>query len=820
MKLSTKFLLFVIPAISLSLFLLGLVAYTQLKETTEEKLLARMANQVSEASTLLQSKTTQAIKDGALIANLQLLKKYMVMADEDQRLLLLYPAMIRSLGAIQNILPEYFEIRIILPDGYEEVRSVTESIPNETEQEYETELFRRMRDSDKTSVQVLTNPDTGGYTLYAARPIKLRDPYLDTINATPTLRGYLVISVSLHDLQKLIVETLSVDRGFVAAYLPNGHRVFASSPAAIPSLPARYLEGDTTIFRDNHYVYYKSTGDQLLHFVSIIHTSEITSATNQLARKIALITGMTLLGITILLYMLMRLMVINPIEMLIEMSKKVSTGNLEVRNPHHKEDEFGNLGDSFERMAENLKKNSEQIKIMAFRDSLTGTPNRAMFSSYIKRVTARAERNNEQYALLFIDVDNFKTINDTKGHEVGDILLRDISARLESQIRNSDFLTEDITGSNLIQDSANLLARLGGDEFTVLLPDLKDPLIAGKIAQRMIDVISRAFVINGEKLYVGASIGITVYPIDSKDDGELLRFADIAMYHAKQNGKNNYQFYQESFNEKIQKTLGIETRLREATANNSLYLEYQPQVELKTGKVVGVEALLRWNDRVLGKMGPAEFIPIAENCGEIIALGDWVINEACRQQAEWIKAGITGITMSVNVSSIQFERQDVSQIVESALQYYQVPPEMFEVEITESTTMNDPVTAIVKLNKVRDIGISIALDDFGMGFSSLSHLLQFPINVLKIDRQFVLDILTKKNSLALVQTIIAMAHNLDMMVIAEGVEEWDQVDLLASLECDVIQGYVFSRPLGKDKIPDFIVQQNSLSLSLQKTVKL
>ena len=808
MRLSAKLLLFVIPVISVSLLILGTIAYWQLKQTTEEKLLANMENTARQADMLLVSKINQAVKDSSLIASTQLLKKYVLVPDEDQRLLLFYPSLIRVIGDIQKILPDYYEIRLIFPDGYEEVRRVVGNIPNKSEEEHASELYRLIRSNENISAHVLLNPDTSAYTLYISHPLILRDPNFETINAKPRLRAFLVITVSLADLQKYIVENHPGDHGYLAGFWPDGTVVFNSGGDAIPNLPVNFLSGQSQLVRESDNIFYRASSNQLINIVSILHAHELAAATNRLAAIIALITCLTLLGLSALLYVLMRIMVINPINQLMDMSKEIGHGNLQVINRHDKNDEFGDLGASFEQMANSLRENGEQIKTLAYRDALTGTPNRAMFHQYLKRVTARAMRNDEQYALLFIDIDDFKIINDTKGHAIGDLLLQEISTRINSKIRNSDFIAEDITGSRLLNADANLLSRLGGDEFTILLPALEDPLAAGTVARRLIEMFSNPFHIEGEKLHVGVSIGITVYPADSQDADELLRFADMAMYHAKELGKNNYQFYQEAMNETIHKKMNIVARLREAIGNKSLYLEYQPQVELKTNRIVGVEALLRWQDSELGKIPPDEFIPIAESSGEILAIGEWVIHEACRQQAEWIKQGFNTITMSVNVSSVQFERQDVSTIVSRALARYNLSPGLFEVEITESTTMNDPEQATIKLNQVRSEGLSIALDDFGTGFSSLSHLLQFPINVLKVDRKFVINILTHKDSLSLVTTIVAMAHNLRMKVIAEGVEDQDQVDLLRSIHCDLIQGYVFSRPLAATDIPEILNRFN------------
>ena len=819
MRLSAKLLLYVIPMISASLLILGTVAYWQLKQTTEEKLLENMEIIASQADMILAAKIKQAVKDSLLISSTQLLKKYVLMPDEDQRLLLFYPSLMRALGDIQKILPDYYEIRLILPDGYEEVRRVVGVIPNKSEEEQNSELFSLIRNNEQISAHILLNPDTNAFTLYISHPLILRDPNLDAIIAKPSLRAFLVISVGLQELQKYIDENRPGEDGDISGILPGGTVVFNSNGVAIPPLPVNFLSAQERLVRDDNYIFYRASSNQLINFVSILHLHELESATNRLALNVTVIAVLSLMGLTALLYTLMRMMVIKPINQLMDMSKQISYGNLQVFNQHHERDEFGDLGASFEKMATSLRESGEQIKALAYRDTLTGTPNRIMFNQYLKRVTSRASRNDEQYALLFIDIDDFKIVNDTKGHAVGDLLLQEIAARINDQIRNSDFIEEDITGSKLLSDAANLLFRLGGDEFTILLPDLSDPLKAGTVARRLIELFSTPFQVKGEKLHVGVSIGITVYPVDSRNESELLRFADIAMYHAKSLGKNNYQFYQDTLNESIHRKMNIAMCLREAIGNKSLTLVYQPQVELKTNRIVGVEALLRWNDPELGRIAPDEFIPVAESSGEILALGEWVIHEACRQQAEWIKQGFNTLTMSVNVSSVQFERQDVSVIVSHALARYKLNPELFEVEITESTTMSDPDKAIIKLNKVRSAGIGIALDDFGTGFSSLSHLLQFPIDVLKVDRKFVINILTHKNSMSLVSTIVAMAHSLDMIVIAEGVEDQDQVDLLQSIQCDVIQGFVFSRPLAASDVPEVLYQFNGAPAKVLNAVK-
>ena len=815
MKLSTKLLIFILPGILVSLLILGIVAFLQLRQTTEDKLLENMDYMANQADTLLVTKINQAMTDIALIANVPLLNKYVLTEDEDQRLLLLYPTLLRTLGNVQKILPQYYEIRVLLPDGYEEVRRTEYKLPNSTDEEHQSRLFQLIQHDTRSSAHILINPDNQVYTLYISKPLILRDPNEDPIDASPSLRAYLIIAVDLQDLKEFLEINHPGENGFNVAALINGRVIF--NPAGIdlqPVLSQKLIVENKHLVKDENYIYSRSSRNKLLHFISILPTEELNSATSRLAWWVAFIMGLTLLSLSVLLYALMRKMVIRPIEQLMNMSQQISRGDLQIVNKHDKNDEFGDLGRSFEIMAHNLRKTETRIKTMAYRDKLTGLPNRAMFNEYLRRVSDRTDIKNELFALLFIDIDDFKIVNDTKGHQFGDILLQEIAQRIDTHIRNSDFIDEDITGSQLLADSGNLLSRLGGDEFTVLLPDLKDPVNAGSVAQRLIESISAPFTIEGSTLYVGASIGITIYPIDTPDEGELLRFADIAMYHAKSIGKNNFQFYQDSMNKKIHEKVRIESRLRHSISNNSLHLEYQPQIDISTGKIVGLEALLRWQDPELGKITPDIFIPVAESTGDILALGEWVIMEACRQQSEWGKLGIQTVTISINVSSIQFERQNVSRILRKALHRYSIPAHYIEVEITESTTMDNPDKSIKKLNQVKSLGATIALDDFGTGYSSLSHLLQFPIDVLKIDRHFVLNITTDKNSKSMIAAIIALAHTLDMKVIAEGVEQQEQVELLQSLQCDIIQGFVYSKPLVADDIPLTLQHFNGMEMNV------
>jgi EAL domain-containing protein (putative c-di-GMP-specific phosphodiesterase class I) len=326
------------------------------------------------------------------------------------------------------------------------------------------------------------------------------------------------------------------------------------------------------------------------------------------------------------------------------------------------------------------------------------------------------------------------------------------------------------------------------------------------LANRLIEALSLPFFISDHEFYVSASIGITLYPTDGKKGPELVKNADIAMYHAKELGKNNYQYYLESMNTLAHERLALENKLRRALETNELCLHYQPQVDAASGRIVGVEALLRWFDPDHGLIPPDTFIPVAENSGLILPIGEWVINEACRQNKAWQKAGLEKIVVSVNVSGIQFARQNVSDVIDAALRESGLAPAYLETEITESVIMDQPERAVEQLSAIKALGIRIALDDFGTGYSSFSYLHRFPIDTLKIDRSFISEICEKAEHAEIVAAIIAMSHILKLRVVAEGIEEEEQLHLLADKECDVIQGYLFSRPLPAEQVSQLLAK--------------
>jgi predicted signal transduction protein with EAL and GGDEF domain/FixJ family two-component response regulator len=442
------------------------------------------------------------------------------------------------------------------------------------------------------------------------------------------------------------------------------------------------------------------------------------------------------------------------------------------------------------------KRAEEQIRRLAYCDSLTGIPNRQAFLEMLERELQRSKIGNKKFAVLFMDLDAFKRINDTLGHDVGDQLLKQVSDRLRETIRPNDLMSRgdllprpDTAGS-----AGTNLARLGGDEFTILIPDLERVEHALNVAHRVKDAMRRPFLIDGNEIFVTASIGISLFPEDGDDCTSLLKYADTAMYHAKNCGKNNAKLYSSSLTMQIMSHVRLEVGLRRALQNDELYLLYQPQLDVRSSEIVGVEALVRWRHAERGVVSPNEFIPLAEETGLIVPIGEWVLRTACSQARHWQKLARRPVRMAVNLSAKQFKDENLSQIVLSALHDTGLDPRLLELELTEGTLMDDAKATLATLEQLRGIGVYLSIDDFGTGYSSMNYLKRFDVRALKIDRSFISGLPQDSENAAITRAIIAMAHGLKMVVVAEGVETGEQLVLLEEYGCDLVQGFYLGRP--------------------------
>ncbi|MRH42185.1 EAL domain-containing protein [Aquibacillus halophilus] len=430
----------------------------------------------------------------------------------------------------------------------------------------------------------------------------------------------------------------------------------------------------------------------------------------------------------------------------------------------------------------------EKINFMAFHDELTGLPNKRLFDKNVRIAITRSDTDqdkNKMLGIMYLDLDRFKLINDSLGHNTGDKLLKEVAERLRTCIRTED-----------------TISRKSGDEFTLLLINVSKQEVS-KTAQKILNLLAKPFLINGHEIFITPSVGVSLYPTDDGNPDELLRKADVAMYQAKKEGRNNFQFYNKLLDKKNHERLEIENQLRKALDMNEFSLQFQPIMDLTSNEIKSVEALIRWNNPILGKVSPDRFIPITEETGLIISIGEWVLRTACLQLKSWENNGFHSLKISVNLSIRQFYQPNLISMIDNIIKEIEINPSKLTIEITESMTM-DVETATSILYELKNIGVNISIDDFGTGYSSLSYLKTFPIDSLKIDQSFISDINKSKDDENIATTILVIAHNLGLSVIAEGVESKDQLEILKRHKCDEAQGYLFSKPLNSDDMLHFL----------------
>jgi len=438
----------------------------------------------------------------------------------------------------------------------------------------------------------------------------------------------------------------------------------------------------------------------------------------------------------------------------------------------------------------------EQIRLLAYYDALTGLPNRRFFMQQLEQALVFANRNDRMLAVLFLDLDRFKLVNDTLGHGVGDRLLQDVADRLLRCVRRSDCLARADE-----ECPPSLVSRLGGDEFTIMLSDIDHFQDVAKVARRILEAVCVPYSLEGQEVFVSTSIGISLYPFDASTASDLIRNADGAMYQAKEQGRNGYQIYDESMNAKALERIILESQLHKALKDEEFTVYYQPQVSSRSGQVVGIEALVRWKSRELGMVEPGRFLPLAEEIGLVIQIDQWVMAHACRQHKLWLDAGLPPVTLALNISGQHFMKNELLETITAILKESGLDPGLLELELTEGVLMAHTEKTVKTLQALKGMGVRLAIDDFGTGFSSLSYLKRFPLDVLKIDRTFIKDIITDPDDAAITVATIEMARTLKLQVIAEGVETQPQLDFLTRNGCDLYQGYLFSRPVPPEEIP-------------------
>ena len=807
MQLQSKILRLLIPLIVIPILVLGWVAYNLLMEDARNRTQYQMTTLLEqiESQTEIQLRTARA--NASLFANTALIKQYIREQVSPERKHELERQIMDLLFNYQLAYPEYYEIRIITRDGKEQLRSVLGSIHNLTTDESSSSYF--IEASNNPGIIYTTffrNPDNNQPALLTSKPL-----FKPTKKGADTeLYGYLMLTIDLDFLETQTSnekssrnsEVFFTDKSGTILFHPSTTLIGKRLPSdlfiksKLNTIGSTWVNGQY-LGKDAHFQALK-LHDWLFAFV-VHQEDELLAKSHRFGWNVTLIVSFAILLGTTFLFGILRKLLIRPIQKLKLAASEIGRGQVLVPIDVESDDEIGELAATFREMGENLHQYHEQVRYVAYHDSLTGLPNRQMFMDYLNRATAEARRNLQGVAVLFLDLDNFKRINDTLGHQAGDMLLKAFSNRLAKHLRETD-----IVSHTSPEEASRVVARLAGDEFIILLPGTSRPGEAQQIASRILKSLLEPFVISLQELYISASIGIAMYPEDGETASELLRNADIAMYHAKKIGRNNVQYYSRKMNEESAQKLKIEGKLRHALENNALELHYQPQVNLVTGQISGVEALLRWEDPELGKVPPDVFIPIAEEYGLIVDISEWVINEACRQAQDWTRVFSLPITMSINVSAVHFNNQNLEAVIASALKATGLNPRHLELELTETSILHDLNQAIETLESFKDMGLQLALDDFGTGYSSLSYLMKLPFDRLKIDQSFIRNLKTETKGMAIVSAIISMSHSLGMSVIAEGVEQEEHMQALLQMHCDHIQGYHISRPLTAHKFEDFI----------------
>jgi diguanylate cyclase (GGDEF)-like protein len=520
----------------------------------------------------------------------------------------------------------------------------------------------------------------------------------------------------------------------------------------------------------------------------------------------ALVVVLLLTGL--IFYVQVLRMVIGPVDRLIGATRRIAQGNYKQPLQVNSKDELGELALAFQHMGEKLDESSRRIRELAFFDPLTGLPNRATLKRTLTAAIKKSNRDNTKLAVFFIDLDDFKKVNDSLGHAAGDELLIQIAKRLKDNVRQSEVLAADAVAS-----SRNaLVSRRGGDEFNAVITDIKQVHEAAVVAERIIESLNAPIMLMGSETCVSASVGVAIYPGDGDDADTLLRNADLAMYEAKAQGKNNYHIFTEAINQQVHERLSMEHAINEGLRKGEFELYYQPKVHLQTMQVVGLEALIRWNHPERGLVSPAEFIPLAEESHLIFDLGNWVLGEALNQLQEWGSHLPKDLRVAINISPRQLAQPSiVSQIVDMA-GHFGVPLQRLDIEVTETSLLEDEAQASQHLSALRRQGVSISLDDFGTGYSSLTFLRRLPIDAVKIDRSFVSQIAFEGEDRTIVQAIMDMCLKLGLKIVAEGIESADQLSFLVANDCHEAQGYMFSKPMPADQVLAFLRQPEYLAI--------
>jgi len=814
MKLQIKIWLAIIPLISIPLLIVGIYAYSALWQVNDSLSKTQVESYLNELHDDYQARVFSANFALNSIANDSILKQYLQIENDEDRYSLMYQPMIARLTAMQLANPNLYEIRLILLDGVEELRVVNENIPNISDEEMNTPFFKQILSEAKNYYEFIGfNPDVGKYALYVTIPIKIKNRDRENFTSDRQLKGYLSIT---QRIDKQISPSLPApwEKGRVLL-IDKSNLLYTDKPINVNSsisisemmklseLALNRWQSINMQDEEMQYIGFSLNNRTTLHV--LLPNKILLSSSFSLGKFVLLLAGFAIaVSIPLLMYVL-RIQVLSRIaavnQAVNDMTKE--KGKIIIDNKYN--DEIGNLITTFNNMSVELFQSNEKIKKLAYLDSLTSLPNRFLFHDNLKRVAKKTQRDNAVLALLYLDLDNFKNVNDTMGHPVGDLLLQKVAKRLRECLRSEDMMSR-VNPSDLSEN----ISRLGGDEFTILIPNLKAPHQASTVASRIVSSIAEPFFIDKHVIYVSASIGISLWPNDTNDVDELIAFSDQAMYQAKNSGRNKYKYFSPEIGIQTKERAILEQHLYRAIDNKDFTLHYQPIVDSLNYKIQSYEALIRWTDEELGVMSPAKFIPLAEENGSILKISEWVLEEMCQQIKIWRDLGYKNVKIGMNLSAKQINSVRLTEDILATLYKHKIFSENIYFELTESSLIQGEGNAIKNIERLRSQGYQIALDDFGTGYSSLNYLQTLPIDILKIDRSFISN-LSEGNNSKILTAIITVAKALNLKVIAEGIEHQGQLAYLPAEKDIMMQGYLFSRPRPASDAVNLLESQDNIA---------
>lgn len=813
MKLQAKILLTLFPLVVIPLFLLGWIAYKEIRTNAEQQSLETLRILSDDSSKLIGSKLDQFKTLAEGLARSRVVQRFTDTKNIYEKYNVVLPAMIDSLEDQAELTPELIYVRFRNDRG-EQIVSIPEGAAGRSKLALNTPVHKSTR---FLRIDASTTPPTYIYS------IALQNATENTTQNTDvgSVSGYLEIAARLDVIDDVIDQANRENLGHVfftdqhGRLLRDASSLDLNATQMLPEIDP-YLNNEMTVmpekirFLDQNVYLIGHPIQDTMHMFSLLPEQQIISSSRNYYERMLGIIGISVFLFTALGFLAVRYLLIRPLNELGKAAQDIGEGNLSFKLDIKNKDELGELATSLKEMSRNLRQSNEQIRYFAYHDSLTKLPNRLMFGEYLNHALAHAIRHNQALALMYLDLDDFKVINDTLGHQAGDEVLMELSKRLAECLRAEDYLSRSDHKPSGSKSETETVARLGGDEFIIFLPNIRNPYEAATVAKRVLDALAVPFAVENRQLHVSASIGITTFPKDGTDAETLIKNADMAMYHAKDKGKNAYSYYQESMNIAAFERLNLQNELRQALSRKEFILHYQPQVNMQTGGIVSVEALIRWQHPDKGLIRPDRFIPLAEQSELIVPIGEWVINSACEQAKKWRDQGHTDICVSVNVSAAQLHRHDLREVLEEALTRHDVPPHALEIELTETAISTSEETVSKTLTAIKSLGVRIAMDDFGTGYSSLSYLSKLPIDKIKVDRSFVQHI-TEDSRAPIISAILAMAHSLDLPVTAEGVELQAQIDFLRDKGCGMIQGFLVSHPVEAEVISQMLNENTVLT---------